>query len=479
MLRPVHPDKTPASSEPRGARLARMAARVRPALLAAVGFALVAPIPACTCGPDAEVRRQRRAAMRARRAREARADPVDRIPGRFKRITPAPDDDIEALAALGYLDGTRPPPNERGVTVLKPDAIQPGANLYVSGQGPEAHLIDHNGDILHKWAFDWYSAWPDEARRSNGRAEFPNHWRRAHLYDDGDLLVIWGGQGIARIDAASQLQWGRTDEHVHHDVDVGPDGRIWTLSRGPVHIPELSPDRVVMDTILVLDPETGATLDELSLWDALQAHPAGRDAISRLPRHGDILHTNTITVLPEGFDTDAHPELAAGNLLLSFRNPNLIGVLDVPSRALVWVSNGPWAAQHQPVLLDEETVLIFDNRSRGDRSRVLEANRHTGEIGWQYGGEDGEFFWSRILGSVQRLENGNTLITESDNGRAFEVTRDGERVWELVIPHRAGPDDAYIASLYELIRLPADMDLSWADPSTASRTVSAAPPDPE
>lgn len=34
------------------------------------------------------------------------------------------------------------------------------------------------------------------------------------------------------------------------------------------------------------------------------------------------------------------------------------------------------------------------------------------------------------MGGAQRLENGNTLITESDNGRAFEVTRAGEIVWD-------------------------------------------------
>ena len=36
---------------------------------------------------------------------------------------------------------------------------------------------------------------------------------------------------------------------------------------------------------------------------------------------------------------------------------------------------------------------------------------------------------------MQRLANGNTLITESVNGRAFEVTADGRIVWEFLAPH--------------------------------------------
>src|SRR6059036_3002382 len=48
----------------------------------------------------------------------------------------------------------------------------------------------------------------------------------------------------------------------------------------------------------------------------------------------------------------------------------------------------------------------------------------------------------RIQGSsrsIQRLPNGNTLITESSFGRLFEVTREGEIVWEYVSPFFGKP----------------------------------------
>src|SRR5262245_65643091 len=38
------------------------------------------------------------------------------------------------------------------------------------------------------------------------------------------------------------------------------------------------------------------------------------------------------------------------------------------------------------------------------------------------------------MGCAQRLPNGNTLITESSFGRFFEVTKEGEIVWEYVNP---------------------------------------------
>ena len=49
---------------------------------------------------------------------------------------------------------------------------------------------------------------------------------------------------------------------------------------------------------------------------------------------------------------------------------------------------------------------------------------------------DAQPFWSNVRGDQQRLANGNTLITESEGGRIFEVSPDGEIVWEFINPVR-------------------------------------------
>ncbi len=48
-------------------------------------------------------------------------------------------------------------------------------------------------------------------------------------------------------------------------------------------------------------------------------------------------------------------------------------------------------------------------------------------------------FFSPRIGNAKRLPNGNTLITESSFGRFFEVTREGEVVWEYVNPFFGKP----------------------------------------
>ncbi|MCB1057652.1 MAG: hypothetical protein KDD11_19295, partial [Acidobacteria bacterium] len=116
---------------------------------------------------------------------------------------------------------------------------------------------------------------------------------------------------------------------------------------------------------------------------------------------------------------------------------------------------GMFRKQHQSSLLPNGHLLLFDNLGAGgERSRVLEIDPIAQRVLWHYGGTPDVDLFSRTLGSCQRLASGNTLITESENGRALEVTPAGETVWEYHNPHRAGDHDELVASLFEVLRLP-------------------------
>ena len=106
--------------------------------------------------------------------------------------------------------------------------------------------------------------------------------------------------------------------------------------------------------------------------------------------------------------------------------------------------------------IENGMILILDNQGRGDgRSRVLEIDPLTQRVVWSYEGDDAHPFFTRFNGSVQRLRNGDTLIVESDGGRAFEVDEGRRIVWEFFNPHRAGKDGELIASLFDLMRIDA------------------------
>ena len=72
-------------------------------------------------------------------------------------------------------------------------------------------------------------------------------------------------------------------------------------------------------------------------------------------------------------------------------------------------------------------------------SRAIEVTPATNEIAWKYQDRPAWNFFSPRMGNAQRLPNGNTLICASSLGRFFEVTKDGEIVWEYVNPFFGRP----------------------------------------
>ena len=118
-----------------------------------------------------------------------------------------------------------------------------------------------------------------------------------------------------------------------------------------------------------------------------------------------------------------------GQILISPRHLDAVAVLDPDSGKVIWAARGPWRAQHDPSFLDNGHILLFDNLGSPAGSRVLEYDPATTAFPWEYPGEKGKPFFSRIRGMCQRLPNGNTLIVSSDEGEAFEVTPGREIVW--------------------------------------------------
>ena len=400
---------------------------------------------------------------------DAEESPATEPPGKWKPYRGAtadrvlsPDDQerMEELLALGYLAGSVRAPDRKGVTIHARDAVYPGFNFVVSGHGPEAFLIDMDGNVLHRWRREFRDVWPDHGERNWYRGDL--YWRRAHLFPNGDVLAIFDDLGLIKIDRNSSLVWAYSGK-AHHDLFVADDGSIYVLTHEWAMIPRVSPtDRVLEDFITVLDSQ-GKEIRRVSLFNSV-ADSAYAFWLEKVRRKGDIFHTNTIEVL-DGQLEHLSEKFKAGNVLVSIHGLHAIGVVDLDAEKLVWGMTGSWKFQHQPTFLANGNLLLFDNLGTPGRSRVLEIDPSTGETVWVYQAERPDEFFSFSCGSAQRLPNGNTLITESDNGRAIEVTPDKKIVWEYVNPHRAGENNELIATLFEVIRIPPHFPLDWTEGS--------------
>lgn len=357
------------------------------------------------------------------------------------------------VRALPYLQGYRPAEDRPTITRHDPAAAQQGLNLYVSGHAAEAVLVDMDGRVLHRWRYPLRRLWPELA--ADPDTPKLDYWRRAHLFPDGSLLAIYEGHGLVKLDSRSNVLWAYR-AGIHHDLAVAESGAIWALDREGKLIPRINPQAGVLeDGITVLDP-AGRPLRRISLLESFERSPYAGLVKGMRRKAGDIFHTNTLEIL-DGAYVHRHPAFRKGNVLLSVRELDALAILDPEREAIVWAWTGPWRSQHQPTFVPGGNLLLFDNLGAGrNRSRILELDPVTGKVVWRYGGRPEVDFFSRTLGSCQRLPNGNTLITESENGRAVEVTPAGRTVWELYNPHRAGERGELVAVLFEVVRLPAD-----------------------
>jgi hypothetical protein len=358
----------------------------------------------------------------------------------------------DELLSIPYVSGTTRPEGDRGVTVFESGRAQDGVSLYSSAHAAEAFLIDMRGRVLHRWAHDRDRVWPDA--EDGGR-----YFRRVHAFPDGDLLAIYEYVGIVRLDRDSNVRWAHRGGN-HHDLDVGDDGRIYVLGSDMRRVALYGERTILADDVTVLSAR-GEPLDRIDIAACLAASDPKLVERARAQTSTDPFHTNTIQLL-DGRAAARSPVFARGNLLVSLRNLGVVGIVDPAERRFVWALWGPWSMQHEPVLLPGGTMLLFDNRTvpaeqrETGASRVIEFDPLERRIVWEYAGTPERPLYSSLCGTAARLDNGNTLVTESDYGRAFEVTPGGEIVWQFDNPHLAGPAGELVALIPELIRLPRD-----------------------
>jgi hypothetical protein len=284
----------------------------------------------------------------------------------------------------------------------------------------------------------------------------------AIYHADGDTPY---GYGLVKLDKDSKLLWAYA-QNVHHDVDVGEDGAIYTLTQKIVSQPLAGSEEsrtvpLLADFLAVLSPE-GEELESIPLLEAFRNSPyaltlfSANKQSSRIELNaalhpdfapssakneksktaqwkGDLLHANSVRVLPRALAAK-FPLFKPGQVLISLRSLDTLAVVDRQSRSVVWASGGIWWAQHDAEFLENGHLLLYDNFGSANKgTRIVEYDPLTQAIPWYYANENSAPFTAFTRGMKQRLSNGNTLIVDPNN-RLFEVTLDKELVWEVFCP---------------------------------------------
>ena len=342
--------------------------------------------------------------------------------------------------------------NAGAATYLLPNGnllhAQAAANEFFTfgGQGGIMREVDWDGEVV--WEF-FYS---DSLRAL--------HHDMAILPNGNVLMIAWEFKSI------------------EESIENGRDPALLTSSGfWPEEIIEVQPTR----------PVGGEIVWEWNAWDHLiqdfdstkanfgdvAAHPELIDINFAAAPDGDWLHFNAVNYNAEldqivlsapGFnemwiiDHSTTTEEAAGHtggtygrggdLLYRWGNPAAHRKTTPEGRQLGFQHDTQWIEAGLP---GAGNLMLFNNQLTRDTlrfSNILEispsmgnpgfypladsAGFELGEVVWKY--EEPTSFWSDFASGVQRQPNGNTLIAESQNGRIFEVTPEGEVVWEYINP---------------------------------------------
>jgi hypothetical protein len=149
---------------------------------------------------------------------------------------------------------------------------------------------------------------------------------------------------------------------------------------------------------------------------------------------------NSVQELPPNrwFDL-GHEAFRPGNILVSARNINAVYIVARPGGDVVWRHYEGLDWQHEARMVPAGfpgagNILVFNNNYHTveRQSTIVELDPLEHSVVWSYRAPG---FFSATEGTQQALSNGNLLVTSSQGGRVFEVTREGQIVWQWVPPY--------------------------------------------
>ena len=361
-----------------------------------------------------------------------------------------------------------------GVMVNDPSGSEAYILLSPTVKCNITYLINREGDVVHQWN----CAYPPGLYATL----LPNgHLLRGAALPEPPVKIGGAAGMVQELDWDGNVVWEYTmfspDEIQHHCFDRMPNGNTlilgWerktkeeALKKG--RLPGTFPEETEIQGVPVRDfwvdfvrevDSQGRTVWEWHVWDHIGTGPDQLDINYRLPLNVgvdyasfDWSHFNTAEYLP-----------ATDQVLLNSRNLSEVYIVDRKSGKIAWRWGNPAAygqgkmpgwydsgdqqifGSHHAHMLDNGHITIFDNgseRPEGSRSRVIELDPKTGKIVWEYAANGRNSFFSYRQGAAQRLPNGNTLVTSTQQGHLFEVTAEGKVVWEFINPIMLGQPKA-------------------------------------
>ena len=309
-----------------------------------------------------------------------------------------------------------------------------------------------------------------------------NGWQKVDKGEKGQPANADGTYSVSRQHHDFQLEGSSTGYYAPSSKPK-LDGKMLVLAHDNVANPKINSQMLLDDVIYIVDKKGDVVwkwhasdhFDQFGFTEAAKNHIKALPLLGR--QHGgvDWLHINCASWLgPNKWYDKGDKRFHPDNIICDSRNSSHLFIIDHKTGDIVWQvappfvgmdgDLGPITGVHGTHMIPKGlpgagNILIFDNGgpleddlykdSQGHAwSRIIEFDPITRKIVWEYsapaqkvgGSTFGyRFFFSPFISIAQRLPNGNTMITEGACSRIFEVTTDGEIVWEYRNPYNFTP----------------------------------------
>lgn len=371
------------------------------------------------------------------------------------------------------------------ITVSKSNKskMQIGNNelTYINKTSEEPFAVDADGNI--RWYSTLYSR-HTFVQLSNGHLLIQNRTNgnkgSYNVLSETDYL----GRIYRRYRFSDKLGKSSLEQYitaVHHDALELPNHNLLvTISGG---------DKYAEDVIAEIDYKTGKTVKVIDFKKLLPSSMY-RNYSSTTTKGGKIdwLHMNSL-----------YYDQKTGNLLVSARNQDITMSINYKSGKINWIYSGKkkssWpkkyrsklltpakgttitGGQHDLTLLSSKNgklkVLLYDNnidvtngnaKTSGKYSQAvqytIDTKKKTIKQTWSYGKSLGKDNFTRVIGSAQRLSNGNTLIDfgykhDGSQSNIIEVDKNNNQVFNLTISS-SKTDRTYVYRAYRVKFTPSN-----------------------
>ena len=304
-----------------------------------------------------------------------------------------------------------------------------GYTLFAPAGGDDAYLIDMKGQFVHNWKLPTQGI-GHGVLLPNGNLLF------AAKSQSGQGPELEGARGeLLEIAWNGVVVWRYEDPYMHDDFYRMRNGHTmiirWVQTPGDIAskvkggLQGTEQEGVMWcDSLREINPR-GRVLWE---WCGYEHLDPEVDVICPLCSRSEWAHASSCVVLPNG------------NILASFRRINTVTIIDKSSGTIQWRwGSGELGHQHDASVTEDRNILVFDSGVHVPwvemgYSQLREIDIKNNKEVWEFRHDPWVDFYAPCMGNCQRLPNRNTLICQGDTGRIFEITPQGETVWEFINP---------------------------------------------